>query len=175
MTFLRTSSNSIAFKSLLNNFVYLFSAVALNAITDSTNAVRRLQPIFMAETRPETLPVDPALPVAIRANAVSLTWDAPPAAPAPKPKPLSVTAEKSFLGRLKARFEGVKAVAVSSPPPPVEKSVNEKATVAKEPFKMDGLNLEIPRGQLCAIVGPVGSGKSSLLQGLIGGKSHGLM
>lgn len=171
MTFLRT------FQSL--EFIYVYSktcllslAVALNAITDSANAVRRLQPIFMAETRPENLPIDPALPVAIRANAVGLTWDAPPATPAPKPKQPPVTAEKSFLGRLKARFGGVKAVATSAPVVQAEKPLSGKPPAVKEPFKMDGLNLEIPRGQLCAIVGPVGSGKSSLLQGLIGGKSN---
>ncbi|KAI5990317.1 ABC protein [Pisolithus orientalis] len=35
-------------------------------------------------------------------------------------------------------------------------------------FKVQGVNLAIPRGCLTAIVGPVGSGKSSLLQGIIG-------
>jgi ATP-binding cassette, subfamily C (CFTR/MRP), member 1 len=44
------------------------------------------------------------------------------------------------------------------------------AAVAKDeqPFSLEGVNLEIPRGRLCAIVGPVGSGKSSLLSGLLG-------
>lgn len=37
-------------------------------------------------------------------------------------------------------------------------------------FKLKDLNLSLPRGQLCAVVGAVGSGKSSLLQGLIGGE-----
>lgn len=35
-------------------------------------------------------------------------------------------------------------------------------------FKLKDISLTIPRGRLTAIVGPVGSGKSSLLQGLIG-------
>ncbi len=35
-------------------------------------------------------------------------------------------------------------------------------------FQLKDVNMEIPRGALVAIVGPVGSGKSSLLQGLIG-------
>jgi ABC-type Mn2+/Zn2+ transport system ATPase subunit len=35
-------------------------------------------------------------------------------------------------------------------------------------FKLDKVNIEVPRGKLLAIVGPVGAGKSSLLQGMIG-------
>ncbi|KAF9266173.1 hypothetical protein L218DRAFT_897134 [Marasmius fiardii PR-910] len=35
-------------------------------------------------------------------------------------------------------------------------------------FKLKNINLSIPRGKMCAIVGPVGAGKSSLLQGLVG-------
>jgi len=36
------------------------------------------------------------------------------------------------------------------------------------PFRVKETNLSIPRGQLIAIVGPVGTGKTSLLQGIIG-------
>ncbi|KAG9127510.1 hypothetical protein FRC07_012919 [Ceratobasidium sp. 392] len=155
--------------SSLSLFVLLrtpmtFLPVALNAITDASNAIQRLQPIFMAETRPESLPIDATLPVAIRAKEVSLTWDLPPAAPAVQSKAPTPAAEKSFIGRLKDRFGGVKAAATTAPVP----MVKTQSPSAKTAFKVDSLNLEIPRGQLCAIVGPVGSGKSSLLQGLIG-------
>lgn len=34
------------------------------------------------------------------------------------------------------------------------------------PFSLDNIDLEMPRGRLVAIVGRVGSGKSSLLQGV---------
>lgn len=36
------------------------------------------------------------------------------------------------------------------------------------PFQLRDISLSIPHGQLCAIVGPVGSGKSALLNALIG-------
>lgn len=36
------------------------------------------------------------------------------------------------------------------------------------PFVLQDISLEVPRGSLVAIVGPVASGKSSLLQGIIG-------
>ena len=35
-------------------------------------------------------------------------------------------------------------------------------------FEIQEISMGVPRGQLVAIVGPVGSGKTSLLQGLIG-------
>ncbi|KAF7295535.1 ABC protein [Mycena indigotica] len=37
-----------------------------------------------------------------------------------------------------------------------------------EPFRLEGVSMRVPRGSLVAIVGRVGSGKSSLLQGLVG-------
>lgn len=39
---------------------------------------------------------------------------------------------------------------------------------AQEPFALKNFNLNIPRSQLCAVVGPVGSGKSSLLAACLG-------
>ncbi|CAE6419804.1 unnamed protein product [Rhizoctonia solani] len=152
--------------SSLSLFVLLrtpmtFLPVALNAITDASAAVQRLQPVFMAETRPENLPIEPDLPVAIQTRALDLTWDSPPPV---APKTVAVSSQKGLLGRLRARFGGAKPVSTSL------SSTSEKPPITsiKEPFKMNDVNLEIPRGQLCAIVGPVGSGKSSLLQGLIG-------
>ncbi|GJJ12857.1 hypothetical protein Clacol_007102 [Clathrus columnatus] len=51
-----------------------------------------------------------------------------------------------------------------------EKSNDDKTTTTEkdQPFKLTNLNLRIPRGSFVAIVGRVGSGKSSLLQAMIG-------
>ncbi|EIW69200.1 hypothetical protein TREMEDRAFT_44369 [Tremella mesenterica DSM 1558] len=60
-------------------------------------------------------------------------------------------------------------------PPPVEEdkkstkaNAGPVASESSEPFCLPHLSFEIPRGQLVGIVGPVGSGKSSILQALIG-------
>ena len=45
-----------------------------------------------------------------------------------------------------------------------EKAKNEEEMV----FKVRDVSMTVPRGQLVAIVGLVGSGKTGLLQGLIG-------
>jgi ABC-type multidrug transport system fused ATPase/permease subunit len=54
--------------------------------------------------------------------------------------------------------------------PPLEPGANieEEEEVADRVFHIEDIDLAIPRGSLTAIVGPIGSGKSSLLQGLMG-------
>lgn len=82
--------------------------------------------------------IDTNLPVAVEVKDASFTWDAPPA-------------QESFS------VKGQK---------PKQTEVTDENPLEERVFKMSKINLSIPRGQLCAIVGPVGSGKSSLLQGL---------
>ena len=53
---------------------------------------------------------------------------------------------------------------MSKPEPPSEPKEVKEETL----FKLKHIDSKVPRGQLLAIVGAVGSGKTSLLQGLIG-------
>lgn len=78
----------------------------------------------------------------------SFTWDAPPAE---KTKPAK--GEKKAPGGKTAKSAPKK---------------QEDAPPSGPIFHLDNIDLSIPRGSLVAIVGPVGSGKSSLLQGLLG-------
>ena len=79
-------------------------------------------------------------------------------------------AAKRVTHSANCRSETDKAAKDSAPqePGPVH---DEKKLLKKERevFKLYGIDLEVPRGQLCAIVGPIGAGKSSLVQGMIGG------
>ncbi|KAG6864332.1 hypothetical protein C0991_010404 [Blastosporella zonata] len=58
----------------------------------------------------------------------------------------------------------------ASQPTNSEEKTSESETAS--PFKVGNINMLVPRGSLVAIVGRVGSGKSSLLQGLIGEMRH---
>ncbi|KAJ3773608.1 ABC protein [Lentinula raphanica] len=49
-----------------------------------------------------------------------------------------------------------------------DKAISEKEEITSEPFQVREIDMTVQRGQLVAIVGRVGSGKSSLLQGLVG-------
>jgi ABC-type polysaccharide/polyol phosphate transport system ATPase subunit len=77
----------------------------------------------------------------------SFTWDSPPP-----------DEGKELKGKKKDRRSTSKPEPTSEP-----KEVKEETL-----FNLKQIDFKVPRGQLLAIVGAVGSGKTSLLQGLIG-------
>jgi len=116
--------------------------MSFSAVSDAYSAIKRLRAVFEAETLEETRIIDETLDVAIEVKAATFTWDAPPTeAPGGK------KGKKS------------KKILASTPTEDLKSA---------EPFKIRDISLSIPRGQLVAIVGQVGTGKSSLLQGIIG-------
>ncbi|KAI9463348.1 ABC transporter [Lactarius psammicola] len=124
--------------------------LSLSTIADARNAIGRLQECFTAELISETLVQDPNLKYAVEINDASFTWDGPP--------PDLNEGEED---------EGKKESHSDPYPKPVPES--EPKEVKEEVlFKLKNIDLRVPRGQLVAIVGAVGSGKTSLLQGLIG-------
>ncbi|KAI9439889.1 ABC transporter [Lactarius indigo] len=123
---------------------------SLSAIADARNAIGRLQECFTAELVSETLVQDPELKYAVEIDNASFTWDGPPP---------DLNEGKEVKGKNKSL----------SDPRPNPVPVSEPNEVKEEAmFKLKHIDIRVPRGQLVAIVGAVGSGKTSLLQGLIG-------
>ncbi|KAH9031754.1 ABC transporter [Lactarius pseudohatsudake] len=124
--------------------------LSLSTITDARNAIGRLQECFTAELVSETLVKDPKLKYAVEIDNASFTWDGPPP---------DLHEGKEDKGKKKSR----------SDPHPKPLPVSEPQVVKEDAlFKLKHIDLRASRGQLVAIVGAVGSGKTSLLQGLIG-------
>ena len=108
----------------------------------------------------KTHEVNEDLPVAIQVKGATFTWDTPP--------PDELDGKKKTTKK-KVRFPSkdntnVEAAAISADASSLEKAGQQ----AEEVFQVRDISMEIPRGLLVAVVGPVGSGKTSLLQGLIG-------
>nr|VWO99753.1 Phosphate:H symporter (Phosphate:H symporter, variant) [Ganoderma boninense] len=123
----------------------MFLPLALSASADAYNATQRLYGVFEAEMLTETTVQDEELNDAVQIVEGEFVWDGPPPdAPAGKGK------------------KGKKHDKTAAP------AIVESEPKHEETFKLKDVNLSIPHGQLIAIVGPVGSGKSSLLQGMIG-------
>lgn len=138
-------------------------AMSFSSIADARNAINRLQDVFEAELVTENLITDPSLPDAIEVSDASFTWDITPQDAA---EIVKIPKQSGPGGRF-----GPRSKAPAAPPAPVKSDAEKAADQKAEEdslFKMKDVNFSIKRGQLVAIVGSVGSGKTSLLQGLIG-------
>jgi len=120
--------------------------LSFSSISDARNAIGRLQECFTAELISETFKPDPELKYALEVENASFTWDSPPP-----------DEGKEKKGKKKRR-------STSKPEPALEPKEVKEETL----FKLKQIDFKVPRGQLLAIVGAVGAGKTSLLQGLIG-------
>ncbi|KAF9560470.1 ABC transporter [Agrocybe pediades] len=142
----------------------MFLPVSFSAIADAANATGRLYGVFEAELLEKTHTVDPTIDNALEVKGASFTWDSPP------PEDEGKKGKKQH-GRLmqssKTKAEN-KAKAAADQQKRTEDAEEKAKNEADRVFKMNDISMTIPRGQLVAIVGPVGSGKTSLLQGLIG-------
>lgn len=119
----------------------------MGTIADARNATERLRGVFEAELLEDTYVIDESIDNAIEVKAASFSWDAPP----PDTSGKGQEDKKKHSNRKTS-----------------ESDTNEDPVKEEKVFQLKDATLTIPRGQLVAIVGAVGSGKSSLLQGLIG-------
>ena len=133
---------------------------------DAQNAFGRIQEVLEAESLIDEQVKDAGLENALELDNASFTWDAPP------PEPDGGKGKE--VGGLK-KDKNIKkpciSVTVSPVPGPIPGSCQVSSShdpEQTEVFRFKKTNLRIPKGQVVAIVGPVGSGKSSFLQGLIG-------
>ncbi|KAL4916762.1 P-loop containing nucleoside triphosphate hydrolase protein [Aspergillus aurantiobrunneus] len=119
--------------------------LVIGQITDAWTALNRIQEFIVAEEQKEDIQHDEHMSDAIKMDRASFTWE-----------------------RLAADKEAEEAEKKSDPkttkPEPSEQPTNEPA----EPFQLHDMNLDIRRDELIAVIGGVGSGKSSLLSALAG-------
>lgn len=127
-------------------------AISLTTIADAKNALARICVVFEAELLEETVIIDENLDAAIEVKGASFTWDAP-------------ASNKVSDKKSKSSSEATPNKSTTTDD---SKADHEGATKMEEPFKITDLSLTIARGSLIGIVGPVGSGKTSILQALIG-------
>ncbi|GAA5874651.1 hypothetical protein JCM8547_003948 [Rhodosporidiobolus lusitaniae] len=124
---------------------------SLSTATDAYSAMKNLVPVFTADEVPENpFDVDENADFAVKVDKASFVWES------------GATPDDWQEGGKGKRKGGKK-----------EKKAVEKEKLGEEkkvekPSELLDIELEVPRGQLLCVVGSIGSGKSSLLQGLIG-------
>ncbi|GAA6012116.1 hypothetical protein JCM10207_005134 [Rhodosporidiobolus poonsookiae] len=167
--------------------------MSLGTITDAHNALGRLTEVFLADERSDSLNIVKDAKFAVRVADADFQWESPPpetasgkkgkgASRADKKKAKKERKEKEKAAKVELKLaekapddaeEGVNRMDPTTDVPesgaagkndPTKPDEEEE----KEVLQLRGINLSIPKGQLCAVVGAVGSGKSSLLQALVG-------
>ncbi|KAF9243526.1 ABC protein [Melanogaster broomeanus] len=137
---------------------------ALSAIPDAASAIERLAQVFNAELiNGDTLIIDREQDAALIVKNAAFEWESSEKIDETIPEISGGRGRghgRGRGGRGGVRGRGRRGVKGKD----VEMKKNQEGPI----FQVKNVTLTIPRGQLTAIVGPIGSGKSSLLQGLIG-------
>ena len=118
----------------------MFLPRALSAITDANNALVRVAHLFHAETMPEApITVDTDQELGLHVENATFEWEEARAI------------EEDANGKDGKGHDG-------------SDSSTETLPVQRRPFQVRSVSMDVPRGTLIAIVGPVGSGKVRVLQ-----------
>ncbi|CAA7270432.1 unnamed protein product [Cyclocybe aegerita] len=156
----------------------VFFPFVLSSLSDALVALGRISKFLTSEDLPEPYPVKPGLPIAVQVDG-DFVWETVinsldekdgkfdkgkgDALTSSGRAPQKEDAKRWWKRSSKKEQSGI----LPSSNAEVEKD-GEKDKEKEAPFELNNLNFIVPKGAFIAIVGRVGSGKSSLLQALIG-------
>ncbi|KAK7954832.1 hypothetical protein PG996_015635 [Apiospora saccharicola] len=122
--------------------------LVIGQVVDAWQSLQRCEQFLLSEEQEDEAVIKPDLDVAVQVNDANFTWE-------------RTTTQDPDKAKANATKKGKTA------PPP---SSDDTSTLVeeREPFKLHGLNFEIGRNELIAVIGGVGSGKTSLLSALAG-------
>ncbi|KAF9262693.1 multidrug resistance-associated ABC transporter [Marasmius fiardii PR-910] len=172
-----TIFTSLQFFNIIRTPMIMLPLV-LSGLSEFIVAVRRISAFLTAEELPEPPLVDFDSKDAIRVQNASFTWDAVVGledqldkkgkeGDSELAKANKKEAKKKQEKKGKTPQEDSTLPTTKDDVPAPETFEGEDAA-AQEPFKLKNINMTVPKGRFVAIVGQIGSGKSSILNALIG-------
>lgn len=126
--------------------------LVIGQVTDAWNSLKRMEEYLLLEEQSDAAVYDPEAKSAVEVRNATFTWERTP------------TQESDGPGA----FGGKKGGGPKKGPKIEEKSASTTPVGDREPFKLQGIDFEIGRDELVAVIGSVGSGKTSLLAALAG-------
>ncbi|EAW25211.1 ATP-binding cassette transporter YOR1 [Aspergillus fischeri NRRL 181] len=126
--------------------------LTITQMTDAWTAMNRIQEFLQAEEKSDPVEWDTGMDKAIEVEHASFTWE----------QVQSNKGEEKKEEKPKHSQVSPKDATPSSPPD------DNSDTTELAPFKLTDINFEVGRDELLAVIGTVGSGKSSLLGALAG-------
>jgi len=136
--------------------------LVIGQVTDAWSSLARIQEYLLAEEREEEAVFKPDAPSAVEMRNASFTWERTPT------QDLEGTVGGAASKRDDKGLNPGKG-RKSSPSPPRSSGEDVSTLVEEpEPFRLQDMSFEIGRKELVAVIGTVGSGKTSLLSALAG-------
>ncbi|KKP01333.1 ABC transporter [Trichoderma harzianum] len=130
--------------------------LVLGQVIDAWSSLQRIEQFLLEEEQEEDVTLKPEGEHAIELIDASFTWERTPTKEADKG---ATGKDKKHAKKSEAPKETAQAASGDDSSTLVEE---------REPFKLQDLNLQAGRNELIAVIGTVGSGKSSLLAALAG-------
>jgi ABC-type multidrug transport system fused ATPase/permease subunit len=131
--------------------------LVIGQVTDAWSSLARIQEFLLSEEREDEATLKPDGPNAVEMHDATFTWERTP-----------TQDTEGTIGGALAEKKGRKEVAKDGKRPGSSDEDASTLVEEREPFKLQDMNFEIGRNELVAIIGSVGSGKSSLLAALAG-------
>ncbi|KAB5563095.1 P-loop containing nucleoside triphosphate hydrolase protein [Coniochaeta sp. 2T2.1] len=128
--------------------------LVIGQVTDAWSSLARIQEFLLSEEREDEAVLKPDGPNAVEMVDATFTWERTPT--------------QDNEGTIAAAPKGKKDAANNVKRPVSSDEDASTLVEEREPFKLQDINFEIGRNELVAIIGSVGSGKSSLLAALAG-------
>ncbi|KAI9809799.1 MAG: hypothetical protein M1825_000232 [Sarcosagium campestre] len=131
--------------------------LVIGQVIDGWASIKRIQDFLLAEEMHDEFRRDSTATNAIEATKAAFTWER------------TVTQESEPAKGSKGRIGGQSDHHPGGSKPEAKAKVKATSdTITREPFKLRELDFSFGRGELIAVIGGVGSGKSSLLAALAG-------
>ncbi|KAF2405484.1 ABC multidrug transporter-like protein [Trichodelitschia bisporula] len=145
-----------------------FLPLVLGQIIDALGSLSRIQEFLLAEEASDEVEWDLQNPNAIAMHDASFTWERTPTQD-PDQTPNGPRTRKQLKEGKKADKAEKKAAAALAQGGGAPGALDSTSTLAEqEPFKLQDIEFSAGRDELVAVIGTVGSGKSSLLAALAG-------
>lgn len=150
--------------------------LVIGQVTDAWSSVIRIQEYLLSEEQDDEAKFNSNSDNAVELKGADFTWertatqDPDHAVPAGKTKAVMKAEKKVQKETAKAEKEAAKLTSSKTDEIPGATTPDDTSTLIgdSEPFKLHNMNFTIGRNELVAVIGGVGSGKSSLLAALAG-------
>lgn len=147
--------------------------LVLGQVTDAKTSLERIQEFLLSEEQKDEITWDEDMEPAVEVSHASFTWERTATQDTERTPTFQtrfelIAAKKAEKERKKAQKKAEKAAKKKAKSPGDSNEDVASDTTELEPFKLHDMDFTVGRNELIAVIGTVGSGKTSLLAALAG-------